>query len=65
MKLLIPKEMGLKENYYIFCMSNEITDDCGQVPYELIGCLVESYPGLIKIKLLVQLLKIVLVTSAV
>ena len=43
MKPLIPEEMGLKENYYIFCMSNEITDDCGQVPYELIGCLVESY----------------------
>ena len=31
---------------FVFSMSNVTTDDCGQVPYELIGCLVESYPGL-------------------
>ena len=33
---------------FVFSMSIETTDDCGEDPYET-GCLVESYPGLIKI----------------
>ena len=34
---------------FVFSMSIETTDDCGQDPYET-GCLVETFPGLIKIK---------------
>ena len=33
---------------FVFSMSIETTDDCGQDPYET-GCLVETFPGLIKI----------------
>ena len=32
---------------FVYSMSIETTDDCGQDPYET-GCLVESFPGLIK-----------------
>ena len=32
---------------FVFFMSNETTDDCGQVPFE-IGCLLQSFPGLNK-----------------
>ena len=35
--------------YFVYSMSNETTDDCGQAPYEK-SCLVESFPGLIKIR---------------
>ena len=33
---------------FVFSMSIETTDDCGQDPYET-GCLVETFPGLINI----------------
>ena len=33
---------------FVFSMSFETTDECGNAPYET-GCLVETYPGLIKI----------------
>ena len=32
---------------FVYSMSIETTDDCGQDPYET-GCLVESFPGLNK-----------------
>ena len=37
---------------FVYSMSIETTDDCGQDPYEK-GCLVESFPGLNKDYLLV------------
>ena len=39
---------------FVFSMSIETTDDCGQDPYE-IGWLVETFPGLIKIIIHVML----------
>ena len=36
---------------FVFSMSIETTDDCGQDPYET-GCLVETFPGLINIIIL-------------
>ena len=32
---------------FVYSMSIETTDDCGQDPYET-GCLVETFPGLNK-----------------
>ena len=35
---------------FVYSMSIETTDDCGQDPYET-GCLVETVPGLINIRI--------------
>ena len=35
---------------FVFSMSFETTDECGNSPYET-GCLVVTFPGLIKIRL--------------
>ena len=45
---------------FVFSMSIETTDDCGQDPYET-GCLVETFPGLINIIILNIIIIIIII----